>query len=357
MGVDRLDAADAARAAVHTLAMGIGDVDLMSDEAIAASLRRAASVLCPTTAGALVRAVSEVLAGLPGYTNETEANIGILVDSLVAYGDLLELSVVVGSRNAQQLFLGPPGFIPRASHTALLVGIRPEGAPLVGDDLLAQIEYLAHTRLIRSIDDRRIADILGPEDLIEIPSERWLNAPRLATPQETLAYYVSRLEAAGSSGEIEGLRLIDPASKVTYYKGRWRQANPRDEGQFVARRPQAFGADLWCFTQVVGGEVTRLIDLPLQAPLGRGADEAWRLQAAQDAIAGHPQRIRIREGNPTSLLEFFSPVPSWIQRRLDIVAKPLGNIRGAMFAYSLPHEELAEEVRFLGDMMWLSEIA
>ena len=169
-----------------------------------------------------------------------------------------------------------------------------------------------------------------------------------------VAFYSDRLEATGFSGDIEGLQVIDPASRVTFYRGRWRVLKPRDNGRFVARRPQAFGADLWCFADVGDGRVTKLLDLPLQKPLAPGADEAWRLQAALDSVAGHPQQLRIRGDGLISLLSFFSPVPSWIRRRLDVIGESVPRGAGALFSYAIPQEEVSEEINFLKRMMWLS---
>jgi hypothetical protein len=236
----------------------------------------------------------------------------------------------------------------------MLLGVRPEGAAIVGDDLAGRVEYERHVRLIRSGDSDSAADLLEAEGLLELASEHWLEAPRSSTAEEVLAGYVDRLQAAGPAGDIEGLRIIDPSSSATYYRGRWRTLRVADNGRFVARRPQAYGAALWCFTEVTGGEVQALVDLPALSPLSPGADEAWRLQAAIDALANSPQRTRSRTGGDQSsaILDLFSPVPSWLQRRLDAVGTPVLRGRGALFSYALPAEEAEEELEFLHQMMW-----
>jgi hypothetical protein len=354
LGLERIDPIRVSRESVQALALTPPDVLLTSPTAMAASLRRAASFLCPTTPGALIRAAKDCLRGLREFTEEIETEIAGLVDSLVSYGDLLELPVDDGTRLRRQLFLGPPAYVLRSSHLALLLGIRPEGAPLLGDDLLGDIEYGGHARFIRSRDSRAIADLLSLDGLIELQPDQWLQAPRQGSPHEVVAFYSDRLEATGPSGEIEGLQVIDPDSRVTYYRGRWRILKPRDSGRFIARRPQAFGADLWCFANVAAGSVTKLIDLPLQNLLAPGADEAWRLQAAQDAIAGRPQQLRVRRNGVTSILDFFAPVPSWARRRLDVIGESTRRGAGALFSYAVPQEEVAEEISYLNEMMWLS---
>jgi hypothetical protein len=339
---------------LEVLALAASTLALTSPTALAASIRRAASFLCPTTSGALGRTVEDCLRGLPEFTEETETAIAGLIDPLVAYGDLLELPVDDGTRIRRQLFLGPPAFVARSSNVALLVGVRAEGAPLLSEDLLGDIESFGYKRSIRSKDDRMITDLLADEGLIELRRDQWLQAPRQASAAEVIAFYSDRLDAAEPSGGIEGLQVIDPASRVTYYRGRWRVLKPRDVGRFVARRPQAFGADLWCFAEVVDGMATKLVDLPLQNQLGPGADEAWRLQAALDAIAHHPQQLRIRQSEQLSLIDFFAPVPSWIRRRLDIIGEPVARGAGALFSYGVAQEEATEEIDYVTDMMWFA---
>jgi hypothetical protein len=353
MGVERIDPGPASREALEALGLAPLDSGLTSTTALAASLRRAASFLCPTTPASLVRAVKDCLLGLPEFSEDTEGQIAELVDSLVSYGDLLELPVDDGTRTRRQLFLGPPAYVPHTPHLAFLVGIRPEGAPLLGDDLLGRVDNAGYARIIRANDAGTVAELLALEGLIELRPDQWLRSPRQVTARDLVDFYTDRLDAAGPSGDIEGVQVIDPTSRVTYYRGRWRILRPRDDGRFVARRPQAFGANLWCFAWVTAGHVTKLIDLPLQNPLAPGADEAWRLQAALDAIAGHPQQLRVRREG-AAILDFFAPAPSWIRRRLDLLGGQVPRGAGALFSYALKEDQIAGETRYLTEMMWLS---
>ena len=355
MGVERLDPFDLTTEAVEALGLDADALDLFSVEVLAASIRRAASFLCPTTPGALVRAVTEVLSGLPGFDEKTRDQVDDVVESLVSYGDLFELPLDDVGGKRRHLFLGPPAYV-RRTNGCLLLGVRPEGAPLVSEGLPGETEHDGHVRLIRPDGSESVHELLAAEGLTELQSEQWLKAPRQSTPEEAAAVYIDRLGVAVESGSIDGVRVIDPASSVDYYRGRWRSLRPSDNGQFVARRPQAFGADLWCFADVRNGEVETLIDLPVQAPLAPGSDEAWRLQAALDAAALRPQRLRVRDGGRPAwaTVDFFSPLPSWAQRRLDAVGAPVLRSRGALFSYAVLRAELGDEVNFLERMMWLS---
>lgn len=224
----------------------------------------------------------------------------------------------------------------------------------MSDALLAAVEHEAHVRLLPGAGDVSAEQLLA-QGLFELHADQWLGSPRPQAAAEGVADYVARVSATGEAGVLEGVRIIDPTRPPTYYHGRWREPKPSDEGTFVARRPQGYGADLWCFVEVVAGEVRRGVDLPIRNAVAPGSDEAWRLQAAIDAVNGAPQRIAVRPANRIgwSVVDLFSPIPSWAQRRLDAVGTPILRSRGALFSYAMPAAEISEEVQFLKDMMWL----
>lgn len=337
-------------------ALGLGDsgADLFSPEALAMSLRRAASFQCPAAPSRIVQSVSEVLVGLPGWTEETRSDVQTMLTALVGHGDLLELPSASPSGGRRQVYLGAPAFIRRASGACLAIGVRPDGAPLISQDLAAVITYEGHMRIIRPSGTCAMAELLAAADLLEMTPEQWVKAPPAVPAAQVIREYVHRLAAAMPSGDTEGFRIIDPSAPAGYYRGRWRQPRATDNGQFVGRRPQAFGADLWCFAAVSGGQVRRIVGLPSGASTRPGADEAWRLQAAMDADAGHAQRVRVRVGphSGVAVLDFLSPIPSWAQRRLDVIGTALVRSPRALFSYSIPQEDAGEELQFLRDMLW-----
>lgn len=196
MGIERITAEALAFEAARAVGLQPSTATILSDEGLAASVRRAASFLCPTTTRALVDAVVEVLSVLTGYGQETERDIETLVQSLVGYGDLLELSIETDGRKRRHLFLGAPAYVRRTDTSALLLGIRPDGAPLVSDELLSGVQSKGHVRLIRSLDDLPIADVLSQEGLLELQPNQWMRAPRPSAPDELVSFYVTRLQAA-----------------------------------------------------------------------------------------------------------------------------------------------------------------
>jgi len=355
MRIQTLDHRRVAEKAVEQLGLEPDTFSVDSAEALAAALRRAASFLCPTGPMRLIAAVETTILELLDPADALRDQLTSILDTLVGYGDLLELPGRGEERTpTKQLYLAPPAFIRRTSGQFLLFGVRPEAAPLVGDELLPLVEHKRHIRSLRTQSELDIEELLLASGLRELDHDTWLRAPRAASPGEVIEGYATRLAAAGPAGEVEGLRILDPSSPVTYYRGRWRPPSADDDGHFVARRPQAFGADLWCYAELAAGSPTRLVDLPVEA-LSRGCDEAWRLQAALDAQNGHPQRLRVRQTGDVGVIDVFSPIPRWFQRRWDSVGAPTQAV-GALLSYSFASEEIAEEVAFASDRLWLRSL-
>jgi hypothetical protein len=191
---------------------------------------------------------------------------------------------------------------------------------------------------------------------IELSYEAWLKCPKPESPAGHIAIKDRALSAADPSRDIPGLVLIDPERPVRYYRGRWVEPKSRT-GRYVARRSQAYGADLWCYVHINGGFPERMIDLPLKKSRWRGCDEAWHLQLAIDAKRGDPQCFRVRKGpGNTAILELFSPVPAWARRRWDAVGTPLPS-SGCLFAYLLDGNEIEEELHFAREALWLEKLS
>lgn len=359
MAVESLSRIQAAQRCVERLGLDGEAVDLSAPEALAGALRRAASFNCPTTPGRLIGAVEKTALELVDDRDLLRDQLADLLEAMIGYGDLLEFRGRDESLGTGiQLYLGPPAFVRRQSGSFLLVGIRPEAAPLVGDEVVPLIEYERHVRSVKAQPDADVEELLLASGLRAIPPDTWLRAPRIADPQSVIDDYNARLAVAGPAGEIDGLRILDPATPVTYYRGRWRTPAATDNGRFVARRPQAFGADLWCYAELTAGSTTRLLDLPLIGSLNRGCDEAWWLQAALDAVSGEPQVLRVRRvrrDTEFGVIDVFSPIPRWLQRRWDTLATPTQSA-GALFSYSFAADETAEEVDFATQMLWLSAL-
>jgi hypothetical protein len=332
--------------------------DLFSAEGLAASLRRAASFLCPASPRQLIDAVLEAVRPLHEGTGLAREDLADLLDLLVSGGDLLELRQP-GDGPGRLLYLGPPSYVERRAGQYLLLGIRPFAAPLISSELAGEIQYEGHTRTIDLPPDEGAAQ-LAELGLHMIRRRQWARLPAEMPAGELIRRTRERISASGPAGVVDGLTVIDPAAKVTYYRGRWRPLKPADCGLFVARRPQAYGADLWCAALIDDGAPRRLLDLPADDPAAPAHDEAWRLQAALDAAAGRPQVFRIggTSGAGASAgraVDFFSPLPRWAERYLQLTGMAIPRSLGALCSYRVAEGSIPGLARLLEDMLWMRQ--
>jgi len=349
-----IPAAEAAALAIKALGLDDESVDLFSAEALCASLRRAASFLCPATPRQLVDAVLEVSRPLGANDAPTRDEVMEHLDLLIASGDLLELRQEAG-QSTRLLFLGPPSYVECEPGKYLLLGIRPFGGSLVGSELGQQVRYEGHTRTIE-VEVEAAPIRFAALGLHEISPGWWTAQPRRLAAAKLVEQLRGRLAAARPAGEIEGLHVLDPTTSVRYYRGRWRAPVPSDSGDFVARRPQAYGADLWCFVRLSDGAPQCLVDLPIDNPAAPARDEAWRLQAAIDATLGRPQRYRARAGGgPASdwIVDVFSPLPGWAERHLELAGLAVQRVAGSLFSYRVAVGAVPGVVELLTDMLWM----
>lgn len=329
--------------------------DLSSAEGLAASLRRAASYLCPASPQQVTGAVLDALSPLAPDGQPQRTDITDLLDLLVSSGDLIEIRGP-GSAAARLLYLGPPSYIEAHPGRYLLTGIRPFGAPLISTSLAGSVQYEGHTRSIDLSPDRAAAQ-LAEAGLHKIRSEQWVRRPAVVSAGDLTGRLRQRLTAAGPAGHVDGLTIIGNDAEVTYYRGRWRPPAKADSGLFVGRRPQAYGADAWCAVLVSGGAPVRLLDLPVDDPAAPGHDEAWRVQAAIDAGRGMPQVFRLgsaaRPGSRT--VDFFSPLPRWAERWLQLAGMAVPTSRGALFSYRIPENAMPGLSYFLTSTLWMRQ--
>lgn len=339
---------------VRVLGLDEDSIALDYPEAFSASLRRAAAFLCPTTPRALVDTVLEVLTPVIPQP-PTRDDLMATLDQMISTGDLLELVDATSERATRLLYLGPPSFIERSPDRYLLTGIRPLGLPLVGSDIT--VEHEGYTRTAILDPDDAVAR-LRAAGLHEISQTRWIGQPSSVSATDYLAEYRTRLDVALAAGFVDGLTIIDPASRPTYYRGRWRDPAEGDSGDFVGRRPQAYGADRWCLVRLVDGAPERLIDLPVDNSVAPARDEAWRLQAAIDAARGTPLPYRTRPmpgvDPAQAVVDFFSPLPSLAERYLGLVGLAVEKSRGALFSYRLPTSALTGLASMLTETLWMT---
>ncbi|WP_315068025.1 hypothetical protein [uncultured Microbacterium sp.] len=339
--------------ALATLGLVGQGVSMNSPEAIAASVRRIASLLCPSTPRALIDAtvetVAPVLSALP-----TREELMTIVEQLISSGDLLELRDVE-DRPGRLLYLAPPSFVMMSPGRYLVTGIRPLAEPLVGPDL--SVHHVGHLRTV-TLDPADAEKVLRAHGLHRVTAPQWIGQPAIVPAAEFLETFSDRLSSARPAGVVAGLTIIDSAAAVWHYRRRWRLPTEADTGDAVGRRPQAYGADHWCVVRLRDGAPVTLVDLPVEATSTPGHDSAWRVQAAIDAVRGNPQMYRVRAlpGDPGQdhIVDLFSPLPSWADRYLDLVGMPVDRSVDALFSYRLPITALAGLDAVLTDTLWMT---
>lgn len=355
MGIAIRTADQVATLSVRTLGLDEGLFVLEYPEATCASLRRAASFQCPTTPRALVDTVVEVLTPVMAEPPSRE-DLMNLVEQLLSTGDLIELADATTDNAVRLLYLGPPSFVEKAPGRYLLTGIRPHGSPLVPKDV--PIDYEGHTRTV-SLDSQGSEALLKELGLHRFTTQQWIGQPSLVSARDHIREYQERLDIGRDSGLIDELKIIGPDTRPTYYRGRWRPPTADDTGDYVGRRPQAYGADRWCVVRLVNGEPRRLIDLPVANGAAPARDDAWRLQAAIDSERGTPGVFRVLAfpGATTRaeyIVDLFAPLPSWAERFLELTGSSIDKSRGALFSYRIPATALDGLRSVLTGTLWMS---
>ena len=223
---------------------------------------------------------------------------------------------------------------PSGAHVVTIMQVQGTSSGTGDDDLITRLSQLG---------------------LVRLSEEYWLNAPS----DETAGSYVSRFEhALERTTECTGIpeiTVLDKDRNVRHYRGRWSAAKHLS-GRYIGRRPQAYGNDIWCFLELEGGIVRRFLDLPLAPSTGlRGCDEAWRLQAAIDAYSGKPQQYKLsRVEGGRRLIDVFSPIPSWIERRWNLLGERKDR-KGCLMCFQFEEREISQELDFLHRKLWCTE--
>lgn len=327
----------------------------VDDVLLAALVRRAAGIHCPCSRSTLRASLLESLQFLVSDEGLPSERVDSVIEGLIVSGDLLELNDVATEdpdAKGTWVFAASPGFVLRPSRDIFLFGIVPDQDAFLPGHLGSRLRHEGFTRVITPEENEDLVVQLSEQGLRWFSEAEWLKKPEKEIPEKMLSCFEEKLRSQPPSGDIEDLKILDPEKPVNYYNGRW--TAPRDHtGQFVARRPREFGAQIWCFVEMDVGGVSKLLDLPVGKSGWRGCDQAWHLQMAIDRCRGEPQLYRRRPNAKGVRLDFFSPLPKWSQRRLAIFGSPIPRQKSLM-SYLLPHSEVGTEEQFLREYLWLS---
>lgn len=357
MLLERIEPSDVLRECRRTLGLTEDSRDLIDAAFLAGLIRHCAGFLCPCSPATLRSAALESLQYLSN--DEPLADrIDDAIEGLLIGGDLLELHQVAADDSDARgtwLFAAPPSFVVRPSGKVFLVGVVRDQDMYLPESLRARVQHEGYTRVIAPGDGEGLIAELSELGLQHLSQETWLKCPKKQLATRLLDSMKARLLSQADSGGIGDLQILDPTRSPTYYRGRWLKPK-KQTGTFVARRPQEYGAPIWCFVELQNGAAVKLLDFPLPKRPWRGCDTAWYLQSAIDSCNGTPQRYRTGPAEGGVRLDFFSPLPLWAQRRLMTLGRPLER-EGSLFSYWIPGDELAEEERFLKEAIWLDRKA
>ncbi len=333
-----------------------GGKDAGLDEPMLAALaRRSAGVHCPCSLATLRTSLLECTQALPNNYDSLPDAVDGVIEALIVSGDLLELNDVITEDSdipRTSVFAAPPGFVLRPSGSAFLFGVVPDQDTFLPSTLASRLRHRGFTRLLEPQPGVDLANELQEQGLQQLSEPAWLRSPRPEKPAAMVDRYQRLLANELSVTAIPDLQVLDSARPVTYYRGRWVDPSTQD-GVFVSRRPQEFGAPIWCIVELRAGKPVRFLDLPLPHTRWRACDSAWHLQMAIDHCRGTPQRYRRRTDSDAVRFDFFSPLPQWSQRRLMILGRLVPRDK-SLFSYVVPAQEADTEEMFLQQHLWLS---
>ncbi|QBM74845.1 hypothetical protein E2E30_03045 [Sphingomonas sp. AAP5] len=338
-----------------TLGLDADHASGLDDTYLAAVLRRLAGFLCPCSPKTLVRSVIDSHRALVPDDTEFADRVGEMVEALTAVGDLLELGEVsVGGEGIKGtwLFAAPPSFVARESGSVFLLGLSADEATPLPTEMRSRIAARGASRTISPQLGEELAATLRDLGMRELSAAAWRRAPKVETAEKLVANYDDRLSVQRSSGEIPDLLVLDGTRRTRSYRARW-VAPQAQSGNFIVRRPQAYGADLWGYAELQSGLPRKLIDLPLPGGRWRGCDVAWRIQMALDAIAGRPQEYRLTGVAGGTRIDFYSPIPDWARRRLSAVGEEI-TPEGCLMSFVVNDDEIGAEERFVRELLFLT---
>ncbi len=355
MVITAASAQDVVNAVRHSLGLPGPADDKLDDTLLAALLRRASGILCPCSPATLSSMVAASLEGLAESRDAILKRLIAVTESLMIDGDLLELSHATIDDPAAKgtwVFAAPPSFAEGPGGSVFVLGTAKDEITPLPASLTARIVYRGPLRVLTPLPGEDLRAMLRELGLLQLSRATWLKLPKQQSAFDFRSAMLTRLASHTASGAISDLSILDPQCPVDYYADRWR-APKRDTGEFIARRPQAYGAPIWGYAMLANGQATKFLDFPIGNTPWRGCDVAWHLQMAIDACRGMPQRYRLRHTGNEPCLDFFSPLPMWAHRRMMVVGSPASRYK-CLLSFSVPAQDLQSELAFLQQHLWLT---
>jgi hypothetical protein len=356
--ISALSSADVLKSIGRSLRLPSSVSAILSDEMIAQTLRRATHILAPCPAYALARSARQALGGIGLSDEELDSRIEGALEALIVNGDVLEMRAGAEDRwelpDTFELRPAPPAFVVRKNRSVVLLGVAGDEITPLPTDWESMVAYRGAIRILKfdgAEDPRALLRDIG---LLELSEKVWLRLPKAEPAKAQVHSWRALLAREPASLPILGLTILDTAEAPTFYRGRWTEPGKQNDGFYVARRPQRYGAARWCVAELERGVLKKFMDLVSPGDRVRPCDLAWRIQAALDAEAGTPQLYRCAPVGATTRIAFFSPLPSWAERQLSIVGDKVKS-DGSLYAYDVPIDQTEREISFLREMLWMTD--
>ena len=337
--------------------LGLRDVDnaVVDDDLLTALVRRSAGIHCPCSRTALRGSLVEALQHLSDSDADLADRVESIIEGLIVVGDLLELhdvGIVDPDVRGTWVFAAPPSYVERESGEIFIIGIVADQDVFLPESFGSRVSMRGLTRLISPEVNENLAMKLEDQGLQRLSEKTWLRSPNTERFDQVLARFERRLTERPQAGIVNEIEILDGEQPVTFYRGRWSDRTGKN-GIFVGRRPQEYGAPIWCLVELASGNVIRFLDLPASKSRWRGCDEAWHLQMAIDARSGQPQRYRVQRDAGDLRFDFFSPLPAWSERRFVAFGRAVPRQK-CLMSYVLSSSAAEIEERFLRECLWLS---
>ena len=231
------------------LELGPAALDLTSQEAIAAILRRIAAFACPCSPRNLLASTVQLLQ--PISDSESVRDL-VARNSGCGHGsrrNLVESSDISGESSGRLIYLIPPSF--RRDITEFTVAswwwIGRSVSPARMS--VPSMETMNDFRKLPMDDRLATLELLFQAGFFRIDADVWLKAPPMVSPDSQVAKYNALLERSGPPGALEGVSILDHQRPVNYYRGRWSSLsfNPGSLSE-AALKPMAqiYGAIWMC---------------------------------------------------------------------------------------------------------------
>ena len=337
--------------------LGLSDVEtaVVDDDLLTALVRRSAGIHCPCSRTVLRSSLVDALQYLCDSESVLHDRIEAIIEGLIVMGDLLELhdvGIVDPDVRGTWVFAAPPSYVERPDGEIFIIGIVADQDLFLPKSLASRVSMRGLARLILPEANEDLATKLDDQGLQRLSEKTWLRSPN-AEPFGELLVRIERLLAKRPpAGTVNEMEILDGEQPVTFYRGRWSDCTGKT-GIFVGRRPQEFGAPIWCLVELAAGNVSRFLDLPASKSRWRGCDEAWHVQMAIDARRGQPQRYRVQLQSDEWRFDFFSPLPAWSERRFIIYGRAVPREK-CLMSYMLPSSAAKIDEGFLREFLWLS---